>query len=79
MQGVLDVPEVGEDADVFVGNIVAVRVADNGEIRCIRDPQIFAMPGEALDAIEAGGEGADLIRHSVTIGVFEDDDAVPRR
>ena len=45
MQAVLDVAEIGEDLDVFIGRVVAIKVAHNGQIWSIRHPQIAPMPG----------------------------------
>jgi hypothetical protein len=73
---VLDVTEVGEDANVFVRHIVAIRVAHHREVRSIRHPEILPMPGEALDAVEACGKGPRFIRDAIAVGVLKNDHAV---
>ena len=79
VQRVLDVAEVGEDLHVFIRDIIAVEVTHDGEIRRVRHPQIAAMPGEALDAVQAGGKDLLRIRHAIAVRVLDDAHTVARR
>jgi len=79
VQRVLDVAEVGEDAHVFVGRIVAIEVAGDGEVGRVRNPQVAPVPRETSDAIQAGRENLARVRDTVAVRVFQDDDAVRRR
>jgi hypothetical protein len=76
--GVLDVSEVGVDLDVLVGHVVAVEIAEDGEIGRVADPEIAAVPRHALNAVQAGGELPGGVGHAVAIRVDQDGDAIPR-
>ena len=76
VQTVLQVAQVRVNLDVLIGLVVAVQVADDRQVWRVGDPEVAAFPGQGLDAVEAGGEGLDLVGHAVAVGVGQDDDAV---
>ena len=72
----LEVPEIGVEAHVFVGLVVTVEVADNRQIGRIGHPQVAAPPRQSLDGIEAGGEDLGAVGLAVAVGVQHPDHAV---
>ena len=78
VQGVLNVAEVGVDSDVFICDIIAVRVADDGEVRRVGHVQVVSLPQQPVNAVEAVGERLSLIRDTIVIVVDENLDRVAR-
>ena len=64
MQAVFEIAEVGEQTRVAVGHVVAVQIVDNRQVRSIGNPQVTAVPGQALDAVEARGENVTRVKKS---------------
>ena len=72
MKSVFEITEVGVDADVFVSNVIAVDIADAGQLRRVGDPEPVAFPGQPLDRVEAGREFLAGVSGPVLVFVCHD-------
>gem|GEM_PF-5245915 len=79
VQAMFEIAEIGIEADVFVGLVVAVGVADDGQVGRVGDPQVVAAPSQSLDRVQAGGEAHPIIGKPVTVAVEQDPHRVARR
>jgi hypothetical protein len=76
METMFEITEICVEADIFIGDIIAVEITADGEIGGIGDPEVLSAPGESLNGVESAGEFASVVSLSVAIGVFDEDDAV---
>jgi hypothetical protein len=77
VMAVLGAKAVKDDA-MLVGLVVAVGVAEKGEVRLLRDVGAAVAELEAHRLVEAVGEHGRRVRAPVAVGVFKDDDLVRR-
>ena len=76
VQRVLQVSKTGIDANVLVGFVVTVSVADDRQVGSIGYPQVTAFPGQPLNRIEAFGKCLAPVRDPITIVINKDVDTV---
>ena len=72
MESVFEISQISEDADVFVGNIIAIGITNAGKVGSVGNPQPVALPGQALNGIESRRELMALL--GLPVGVFVRDD-----
>ena len=75
----LNVAEIGVDADVFVGNIIPVGVPYDGEVRRVGHVQVVALPCQPVNAVETVGECFCLVGDAVVVTIDQDFDRVTGR
>ena len=67
VQGVFQRPRSRVDEHVLVRLVITVEITDDGQVRSIGDPEVSALPGQTLDAVEARGEDLEFVRALVAM------------
>ena len=78
MQSVLQIPKIGIDLGVIVRFVVAIHIANHGQVGSVGDPQVATMPGPPLNRIETGCEHLGRVCFAVAVGVEKQHDAIAR-
>ena len=76
---VLKISKVCVKTGVPVGNIIAVKVSNNGQIWRVGDPQVATMPRHSLDAVKTRRKDVTLVIDTVVVAVGENVHTVTRR
>ena len=76
--GVVLAPAVEQDLGRAVGTVVAILVGNEIEFRSRTDPDSAEADLEAADQVQVIGEDLAGIEAAVSVGVFEDEDAIAR-
>ena len=70
----LEIAKIRVEPYIFIGHLVAVDVAHDGEVRRIGHPQATILPRESLDAVEARGKPLAALSHAVVIFIQQNPD-----
>ena len=76
VQRVLVISQIGIHDDVFVGHVIAVKIAHDRQLGRVGDVEVAPLPREPLNAVESGSEHLPPIRVSVAVRIQQQHDAV---